>query len=580
MKSKKLLAIGSAMLLVAGFVSLGASPANADNDSNSNEVTYWQNQYPGSTCYKFNLDDSSPYGAVTNDQKAVTLSGSSTWVALIVNGGSGDTVIAPPESGVAYYPPLNNGGQPPTISHWIVCINTTPPPVTTVPAATFTDVCGIANDSYSAPADTASIDYSTTDNRVNGVGTVTVTAAPQSGYTFADGAYTGPWSHTFTDEVCPTEVTTVPVATFTDMCGTANDSYSAPADTDGIHYSVVDSRVDGVGTVTVTAAPQSGYVFADGAYTGPWSHTFTDEVCPIEVVTVPLATFTDACGTANDSYSAPTDTAEIDYTVVDSRVNGVGTVTVTAAPQVGYVFADGAYTGPWSHTFTNADCVVDNFVVPDPTDQSCSVTGDGIPVSGYIWVDLGGNLGNEISYQIVGGTYNYTATQEINNLPPGTYTVTATAKPGFTLDSSKASSWTLTIGSAENCDLITHPLISTTATFKNITCSAGGSYTLAATEGVLWFVNGSSTPTAPGTYHVTSATTVNIQAQTTGPDYGWEQDAQTSWTFDFTTPADCLPTLAFTGSDSAPIGLLLAGGFLLLGGTIIAFERRLRKTAR
>lgn len=304
--------------------------------------------------------------------------------------------------------------------------------------------------------------------------------------------------------------------------------------------------------------------------------------CPVPVEVVPGASFTDLCGIDNDTYSAPSDTDEIDYTVVDDRVDGIGTVTVSAAPQTGYYFADGAYTGPWSHAFTSEDCTVDEFVAPDPADQTCSEVEEGGTVSGWIWVDLGGNLANEINYQITGGpsNVNFSATMETNFLEPGNYTVTATAKPGYKLDPNKQSVWNFTIGDAGTCTLITHPLISTTASSKNITCKADGSYTLAATEGVVWFVNGSSVPTAPGTYFVKSATTVNVEAQTSGPDYGWEDDAQTTWTFTFTDPVDCLPTLAYTGSDGGNLGLLLAGGFLLFGGTIVAFERRFRTNAK
>ena len=372
---------------------------------------------------------------------------------------------------------------------------------------------------------------------------------------------------------------TVPAVTFTDVCGTSNDLVVGGTDTAEINYTITDSRVNGVGLVTATAAPKAGYAFADGAYTGPWSHTFTDELCPIEVRTVPSVTFTDECGIANDLIVGGTDTAEIDYTITDNRVNGVGLVTVTAAPKANYVFADGAYTGPWSHTFTSEDCAV-IFGDPYAVDQQCDQTEEGATVSGYIWIDLGGDLANQLKYQIVGGPYDYTGTQEINNLPPGDYTVTVSAKPGFKLDDSMQSVWHLTIGGAGTCTLITHPLISTTATHQNIGCSSAGSYTLAATEGVVWYVNGSTTPTPAGTYKVTEPTTVNIEAETTGPDYGWEFDAQTKWTFTFTNPVDCIPTLAYTGADGGNLGLLLAGGFLLFGGTIIAFERRFRANAK
>jgi|GEM_PF-1377863 len=339
------------------------------------------------------------------------------------------------------------------------------------------------------------------------------------------------------------------------------------------------------GQVTVTAQADAGYALETGAKAAAMQSTWvfdatTPQNCPTEVKVVPVATFTDVCGIDNDTVNGVADTPEIDYTVTDDRTAGVGLVTVTAAAKAGYVFAAGAYAGPWTHSFTSEDCFVDTFGDPLAFDETCSFVDEGAKTSGYIWVDLEGNLDNELSYQIVGGAYNFTALKEVNNLPPGVYTVTATAKAGYQLDTTKESEWTFTIKEAGTCTLITHPLISTTATATNTTCSTGGTYTLADTEGVVWYVDGSKTPTAPGTYSVTGATTVNVIAETSGPDYGWEFDAKTSWTFNFTDPVDCLPTLAYTGSDGANLGLLLAGGFLLFGGTIVAFERRFRSSTR
>ena len=573
MKSKKLLALGSALLLVAGFVSLGALPANAGNENNTNETTYWENQYPGSTCYK----DNATYGSVTTDSsgiEGVTLTGAYQWVALIVNGGGGgvnqgDAIYPSPASGTQYNPPLTTGPSPqhPAVSHWIVCIDTTPPPVTTVPAVTFTDVCGIANDAIVGGVDTASIDYTITDGRTDGVGTVTVTAVPQPGYTFADGAYTGPWSHTFTNEPCPVVIETVPEVTFTDVCGVANDAIVGGVDTASIDYTITDGRTDGVGTVTVTAVPQPGYTFADGAYTGPWSHTFTNEPCPVVIETVPEVTFTDVCGVANDAIVGGVDTASIDYTITDGRTDGVGTVTVTAVPQPGYTFADGAYAGPWSHTFTNASCGDIQLIAPFAFDPTCPEEQDA--ASGYIQLDLKDHL----HYAINGVPTN----QAKNDVAPGTYTISVTVDDGYTLVG--PSSWQITVN-PPFCPP-TLALLSTTASMSNITCSSAGSFTLAATEGIQWFVNGSATATPAGTYARTTPGVVNVEARLIDPvNDGWEDGAQTNWTFTFTNPVDCLPTLAFTGSDSAPLGLLLAGGFLLVGGAVVAVEKRLRREAR
>jgi hypothetical protein len=79
----------------------------------------------------------------------------------------------------------------------------------------------------------------------------------------------------------PTKVTPVAPA-FGEQCGTANDEVAIPA-VEGVQYQLNDENVDsgvypGVGTATVTAVAKDGFEL-DG-YTGPWTHTFTDESCP------------------------------------------------------------------------------------------------------------------------------------------------------------------------------------------------------------------------------------------------------------------------------------------------------------
>ena len=250
-----------------------------------------------------------------------------------------------------------------------------------------------------------------------------------------------------------------------------------------------------------------------------------------------------------------------------------------AIANAGHLFPGGASTLAVTYTIapqlTGEQCQVDYVTVGDPyaVDLICD---DGF-TDGYIWVDFGGNLANELDYRIQGGPTNvdFLATQEVNVLDPGDYTVTAIAKPGHTLDPNAQSVWLLTIGVSGDCQLISHPPVTPTASMSNLTCSSNGSYTLVDSEGIKWLVNGVATPA--GTYKVTSASTVNVEAQLTSTiDYTWEDGAQTTWTFEFTNPKDCLPTLAFTGASGGDLGLLLAGGLLILGGAVIAVDRRLR----
>ena len=112
--------------MVAGLVSLGASPASAGDEDNTNGVTYWQNLY-STTCVKYEAGATSTYGAVT-DPNNVTLNGSATWQYLIVKGGSvdygegmGNAVYPLPKAGTSYPAPLTKSGQQAGVSHWILC---------------------------------------------------------------------------------------------------------------------------------------------------------------------------------------------------------------------------------------------------------------------------------------------------------------------------------------------------------------------------------------------------------------------------------------------------------------------------
>lgn len=140
MKIKKVLAlVGITAMLSAGAASLGAVSAIADaggggNLNNTNAEPYWENLYQ-TDCYKFEANQTSAYGAIASDGKSVTLT-SGTWKALIVNGGSSDSVTENPALNTAYAPPKNNGDQVPNVSHWIACAGTSTPTPTETETST------------------------------------------------------------------------------------------------------------------------------------------------------------------------------------------------------------------------------------------------------------------------------------------------------------------------------------------------------------------------------------------------------------------------------------------------------------
>lgn len=455
-------------------------------------------------------------------------------------------------------------------------------------------------------------DWTWTDNHnkvVSGAqkfakGTYTFTATAKPGFKFDNQGTT---TKKFTVVVgfdssngsCLIKVTPVtPKVTATDVCGTANDTLTIDSTQAHVAYAISWNADKTEATVTASVTDSTKYAFAPGAVT-VWTFQFTNKPCEVVVSTPPNATAQQClAGQAPGQFTMNTGginvvlNANLQYTITGSGSTVYGPTVVTAAFTAlapgdytvgvvalnGFVLTPGA-TSQWPVTVTAELC---SLTVPDPlvNPETCSVFDEGAKIPGNIWVDLGGNLANELEYQIKGNGVDFVATQETNTLTPGDYTVTATAKPGFQL--SGQTEWKLTIKPSGTCSLVTHPLISTTASSKNMTCATSGSFTLANTTGVVWYteVNGVKTLTKAGTYKVTSASTVKVHADVVDSTYGWEDNAQRDWTFNFTATVDCLPTLAFTGSAGGSSGLMLSGVLLLLGGTAIALERRFRTSAK
>ena len=110
---------------------------------------------------------------------------------------------------------------------------------------------------------------------------VTVTAAPTEGFAFPEGATTS-WTFDVAGEACPPDEVTpeAPVLVPAGQCG-VDGTVSIP-DVEGVEYT--ESKEGTV--VTVTAAPEEGFVFPEGVDT-EWVFDITGEECPAaEVFTV------------------------------------------------------------------------------------------------------------------------------------------------------------------------------------------------------------------------------------------------------------------------------------------------------
>ncbi|MDF0514837.1 hypothetical protein PX701_14490 [Agromyces sp. H3Y2-19a] len=340
-----------------------------------------------------------------------------------VKNGNGPQIIdvEPPAKTVTITYP---GGK--AISHYSVHYVDEPgqPQIVTIEAApSHIDLCGIGNDTFQLPSDTQAIDWSFIGSVASGE--VTVSAAAKLGYIFAEGAKTS-WTFTFTDEPCeeePEVVTIDVVPTSADLCGTANDGYTLPSDTDAIAWSESGSVAEG--EVVVTATAKDGYRFADDATTS-WTFAFTDEPCEEEpevgVIEV-VPTMVDLCGTANDGYTVPSDTDDYSWSTTGSVAEGK--VVVTATPAEGYVFEEGSQS-EWTFVFTNEPCAEQPEVVtieigPRSVD-ACGTANDGH----YLPEDTDA------------------ITWNVTSVEPGVVTVTATANPGYVFAEGVQTSWTFT----------------------------------------------------------------------------------------------------------------------------------------
>jgi hypothetical protein len=230
--------------------------------------------------------------------------------------------------------------------------------VLTAPTVSFTDPsCANQN---AASYQVSGFDPATMSETVVGTATpgtsILVSFAPLGHYTFGDGAQTD-WSHQF-GQVQDCRALVSPVApSLTEPACTGPGSHSDGSVTladgpDGVSYSYDQA------TQTVTATTDGGHKFDASLPTG-WTRVsdteatyyvaFTDPGdCLVQVA--PGVSFTDDTCVDLGGAAVSTDNADqVDY-VTSGTVAPGGTVTVTASPKAGYVFADGATT-TWTHTF-------------------------------------------------------------------------------------------------------------------------------------------------------------------------------------------------------------------------------------
>lgn len=132
-----------------------------------------------------------------------------------------------------------------------------------------------------------------------------------------------------------------------------------------------------------------------------------------------------------------------------------------------------------------------------------------------------------------GVTYQIAGSPVVAGAYPGTgtVTVTAVANAGFSLIGT--TSWQFTFTNLA-CSPVIIPVIAAASLSTDITCEDDGSFTIPATTGVAYRVNG--VITAAGTYPVSDAASLVVTAEAVA---GYSLSGQATWTLVFAEPDDC-----------------------------------------
>lgn len=270
---------------------------------------------------------------------------------------------------------------------------------------------------------------------------------------------------------------TAPTApTFTDLCGTDNDTYTVPTKT-GIAYFVNGSATataagvyPGSGAVTIVAKALWGQVLTG---TTQWSYTFLATPACTITVTPQAPSTTPVCGPTNDLFIIPTQSG-VTYS---GAVWSNNSATITATAQPGYALTG---TTTWTLTDSNVTC-------PMPvTPVAPTVT----PITAC------GTYGSILMATTPGVTYTLT----VGDGTQGAYTVTATAQKNYYFTEGAQTTWSGDLGkyfaclSVEPCEAISGPeLVNSDTQFADYQDTrASGHYEFTPTGLHIWTTDATS----------------------------------------------------------------------------------------
>ncbi|GAB7005808.1 hypothetical protein JCM18899A_32810 [Nocardioides sp. AN3] len=272
---------------------------------------------------------------------------------------------------------------------------------------------------------------------------ITVTATAHAGASFAGGARTRSFTHTFKrgPSDCGVRSRSVVHAwvRFTNPTSDHGASWTGYVngrpDSAGDHvtFQVTSGTVAPGATVTITATAESGYTVPGGRTTMTFTHTFCQVPSSDTTVLHAWVRFTEATAEHGPSWTGyvngQPDSAgdHVTFQVTSGAVAPGATVTITATADSGYTFPGGRTTMTFAHTFCQVPSS-DTTVLHAWVRFTEATAEHGPSWTGYV-NGQPDSAGDHVTFQVTSGTV----------APGATVTITATAESGYTFPHGKTT---------------------------------------------------------------------------------------------------------------------------------------------
>jgi len=340
-------------------------------------------------------------------------------------------------------PNVTNGGVTLTITVQLAGKDTTKCPSVVPQAPVVKDLCGTDNDHYGLPTGPDGVTYTRDGKNIIATHGADLQwgTLPAGWVLNQDGTLTFAFSNTqWTDVSCIVPDATASVTVAPPTCSTGS-VVTGTSETPAGGSVMTSGPTSGPGIFTATFTAPAGHKFPAGPDVSADGSTFTITVqlldkdttlCPAVVPQAPVVK--DLCGTDNDHYGLPTGPDGVTYTRDGKNIVATHGADLQwgALPDGWVLNQDGTLTFAFSNTKWNEEpCIISIPSSVSHTDQSCDV--DEL-LNGSITVGPGDHVGYVIKDSLNNVVPFDATTRTTGLLAPGTYSVTATADAGYSLD--------------------------------------------------------------------------------------------------------------------------------------------------